>query len=160
MPNRKRLQNRHIQLKKTPICRRRLFVKYKQQTGQIRTAVCAGLFPYAAKARGGRSHSYISSSKRSVQNMDAVLDFLCAALPLVAMGLFLAVVFARRAGKKQRKAQTADHAAEGMCIGMCIGTAIGTSILDNVGLGISLGMLLGLAVGTSIEKRGADDEEK
>ena len=93
--------------------------------------------------------------------MGAVFDFLCAALPLVAIGLFLAVVFARHTGKKQRTTQAADHAAEGMCIGMCIGTAVGAAFLDNVGLGISLGMLLGLAVGTGIEKekRGIDDEK-
>ena len=91
--------------------------------------------------------------------MDNVLDFLRAALPWIAVGLALAVLCVRGAGKKKKKA---DYGTEGMCLGMCVGTAIGASLGNNIGLGISLGMLIGLAIGTCIEKekRGEDNAEK
>ena len=37
--------------------------------------------------------------------MEAVFDFLRAALPLMAVGLALAVLFAKSAGKKKKKEQ-------------------------------------------------------
>lgn len=94
--------------------------------------------------------------------MEAVVDFLRAALPWIAIGLLLAVFFARSAGKKKKEKQSDDYGTEGMCLGMCLGTAIGTSFGNNTGMGISLGMLIGLAIGTCIKKeaRGKDNDEK
>lgn len=94
--------------------------------------------------------------------MENVLDFLRAALPWIAVGLLLAVLFARSARKKKNKEQTGDYGTEGMCLGMCLGTAIGTSLGNNTGIGISLGMLIGLAIGTCIKKesQGEDNAEK
>ena len=92
--------------------------------------------------------------------MEAVFDFLRAALPWITMGLLLAVFFAGSAGQKKKEKQTGDYGAEGMCLGMCFGTAIGTSFGNNTGIGICLGMLIGLAIGTSIKKEGQRDDEK
>ena len=84
--------------------------------------------------------------------MNAVFDFLRAALPWITVGLLLAVFFARNAGKKKNEEQTGDYGTEGMCWGMCLGTAIGTSLGNHTGIGISLGMLIGLAIGTCCKK--------
>ena len=94
--------------------------------------------------------------------MEDVFAFLRAALPWVAMGLLLAVFFARSAGKEKKKEQPDNYGTTGMCLGMCFGTAIGTALGNNTGIGISLGMLIGLAIGTCIEKeeRGEDNAEK
>ena len=94
--------------------------------------------------------------------MEAVFDFVHAALPWIAVGLLLAVFFARSAGKKKKEEQTSDYGTEGMCLGMCLGTAIGTSFGNNTGIGISLGMLIGLAIGTCIKKEHCreDNDEK
>ena len=91
--------------------------------------------------------------------MEAVFDFLHAALPWIAVGLLLAVFFAKNAGKEKQEEQPDNYGTEGMCLGMCLGTAIGTSLGNNTGIGISLGMLIGLAVGTSIKKEGQNDEK-
>ena len=85
--------------------------------------------------------------------MEAVLDFLRAALPWIVMGLLLAVFFARSAGKEKKEETPDNYGTTGMCLGMCLGTAIGASLGNNTGIGISLGMLIGLAVGTSIQKK-------
>ena len=92
--------------------------------------------------------------------MEAVLDFLRAALPWVAMGLLLAVFFARSAGKEKKKERPDNYGTTGMCLGMCFGTAIGTALGHHTGLGISLGMLIGLVVGSSIKKEGQGNEQK
>jgi uncharacterized membrane protein len=84
--------------------------------------------------------------------MGEVFDFLRAALPWIAVGLLLAVLFAIGARKKKKEEQTGNYGTEGMCLGMCLGTAIGTSLGNNTGIGISLGMLIGLAIGTCIKK--------
>ena len=83
--------------------------------------------------------------------MENVFDFLRAALPWIAMGLLLAVFFARSARKE--KEQTANYAAEGMGLGMCLGLCLFTALGQNIGLGLSVGMLIGLAVGSSIKKK-------
>lgn len=94
--------------------------------------------------------------------MEAVFDFLRAALPWIAVGLLLAVFIARGAKREKKEEPTGDYGTEGMCLGMCLGTAIGTSLGNNTGIGISLGMLIGLAVGTCIKKetRRDDNDEK
>ena len=92
--------------------------------------------------------------------METVFDFIRAALPWVAMGLLLAVYFARCAGKKKKEEQTGDYGAEGMCLGMCFGTAIGTAFGNNIAIGLPLGMLFGLAIGSSIKKEEQNNDEK
>ena len=92
--------------------------------------------------------------------MEKVIDFIQAALPWIAIGLFLAVLFARRAGKKKKVEQCDDYGTEGMGLGMCFGTAIGAALGNNTGIGISLGMLIGLAIGTGIKKERQDDDKK
>ena len=92
--------------------------------------------------------------------MEEVLDFLRAALPWIAVGLLLAVLFAKGSGEKKKEEQAGDYSTEGMCLGMCFGTAIGTALGNNIGIGISLGMLIGLAIGSSIKKEGQDNGEK
>lgn len=92
--------------------------------------------------------------------METVFDFLRAALPWIAVGLLLAVLCAREAGKKNKEEQTGDYGTEGMYLGMCLGTAIGTSLGNNTGIGISFGMLIGLAIGTGIKKERQDNDQK
>lgn len=92
--------------------------------------------------------------------MENVIDFIQAALPWIAVGLLLAVFFARSTGKKKKEEQCDDYRTEGMCLGMCFGTAIGTALGNNTGIGITLGMLLGLAVGSSIKKEEQNDDKK
>ena len=91
--------------------------------------------------------------------MEAVFDFLRAAVPWIAVVLVLAVVFARVARKKKDEEPKNDYGAEGLCLGLCFGTAIGAAFGNNTGIGISLGMLLGLMIGTCIKKEEKDDEE-
>ena len=92
--------------------------------------------------------------------MEAVLDFLRAALPWIVMGLLLAVFFARSSGKEKKEETPDNYGTTGMCLGMCFGTAIGTALGNNTGIGISLGMLIGLAIGTCIKKEGPNNDEK
>ena len=92
--------------------------------------------------------------------MEAIIDFIRAALPWVAMGLLLAVFAARSAGRKKKEKEIDNYGTEGMCLGMCFGTAIGTALGNNTGIGISLGMLLGIAVGSSIKKEEQSNDEK
>ena len=89
--------------------------------------------------------------------MESILDFIKAALPWIAMGLLLAIFFARSASEKRKNENNSDdYGTEGMCLGMCLGTAIGTSFGNNTGIGISLGMLIGLAIGTCLKKEEQD----
>ena len=92
--------------------------------------------------------------------MGGIFNFLRAALPWIAIGLLLAVLFARSAGKKKKEKEIDNYGIEGMCLGMCFGTAIGAALGNNTGIGITLGMLLGLAVGTGIKKEGQNDDKK
>lgn len=92
--------------------------------------------------------------------MEAVFDFLRAALPWVAIGLLLAVFAAKSAKKKKDEQPQDDYGTEGMCLGMCFGTAIGTSLGNNTGIGITLGMLIGLFLGSSFKKEGKNNDQK
>ena len=92
--------------------------------------------------------------------MEAIIDYIRAALPWVAMGLLLAVFAARSAGRKKKETEIDNYGTEGMCLGMCFGTAIGTALGNNTGIGISLGMLLVIAVGSSIKKEEQNNDEK
>lgn len=92
--------------------------------------------------------------------MDSVLEFARAALPWVAMGLLLVILFVRNTGKKKKDPKgDADYGLEGMCVGMCFGTAIGTAAGNNTGLGITLGMLAGLAIGSVFHKNSKNKAE-
>ena len=92
--------------------------------------------------------------------MEAVFDFLRAALPWVAIGLLLEVFAAKSAKKKKDEQPQDDYGTEGMCLGMCFGTAIGTSLGNNTGIGITLGMLIGLFLGSSFKKEGKNNDQK
>ena len=88
--------------------------------------------------------------------MDKFYDFMSAALPWIAMGLLLAIFFARaNYGKKKEE----DHGSEGMALGLCFGVALSTALHINVGLGMMAGMVLGLLVGLGIESN-QDKESK
>lgn len=78
-------------------------------------------------------------------------DFIMAALPLVVVGLALAVFFAGRAHRKKEKKEA--YEAEGMSLGMCAGTIVGTFFPEYIGITLSLGMLIGLLIGMCIEKK-------
>ena len=92
--------------------------------------------------------------------MEAIIDFIRAALPWITIGLFLAVFAARSEREKKGEEQKDDYGILGMCLGMSFGTAIGTALGNNTGIGISLGMLIGLAIGTSIKKEEQDNDEE
>ena len=88
--------------------------------------------------------------------MKSFVEFMGAASPWIAMGLLLAVFFARSAGSRKDKDKREDYGTEGIALGMCLGTALATALCFNVGLGMMAGMLLGLAVGSAKEKENDD----
>lgn len=92
--------------------------------------------------------------------MKNIFNFCGVALPWIAMGLLLAIFFARTAHGKKVKEKKEDHGAEGMALGMCFGVALSTALHINVGLGLMAGMVLGLLVGSGIEKRVTPKSEK
>ena len=81
--------------------------------------------------------------------MDKFYDFMSAALPWIAMGLLLAIFFARTANGTKKEE---DHGSEGMALGMCFGVAVSTALHVDVGLGMIAGMILGLLIGSCIDK--------
>ena len=91
--------------------------------------------------------------------MGDIFAFIHAALPWVAIGLFLAVLAVRNSHREKEKDKSGDYGTEGMCLGMCLGTALGTAFGNNTVLGISLGMLICLAVFTSIKKDSDDNND-
>ena len=103
---------------------------------------------------------YVSSIRllleSSENDMNGVFSFFSAALPWIAMGLLLAIFFARSAGRKKKRDKKDNYGSEGMALGMCLGVALGTSLHMDIGVGLSLGMLLGLVVGSNIEKEAAE----
>ena len=74
-------------------------------------------------------------------------------MPWVAMGLLLAVFFAREAGRKKAEEEKADYGSEGIALGLCLGVAMGTTLHVNVGLSMMAGMVLGLFAGSGTEKK-------
>ena len=91
--------------------------------------------------------------------MERFFAFMSAALPWIAMGVALAIFFARAAKCKNKKEKKQDYGSEGMALGMCLGVAVATAAHINVGLGLSLGMLLGLFVGSAAEKERDQQDE-
>ena len=82
--------------------------------------------------------------------MDSFTDFMTAALPWIAMGLFLVVFFARAAHSKKGKEE--NYGSEGIELGLCFGVAMGTALHIDIGLGMMAGMVLGLLIGSGIKK--------
>lgn len=70
--------------------------------------------------------------------MNAILEFVHAALPWAILGVAAAVLCVRRGGQQKQEKSRQDYSGEGMCLGM--------------GLGLSLGMLAGMAIGACVEK--------
>ena len=85
--------------------------------------------------------------------MENIFDFMSASLPWIAMGLLLAIFFAKAAHGKKEKENKEDHGSEGMALGMCFGVALSTALHINVGLGLMAGMVIGLLVGSGIKKK-------
>ena len=85
--------------------------------------------------------------------MDKTYEFLSAALPWIAIGLLLAIFFARAAHGKKEKEKKEDYGSEGMALGMCFGVALSTALHINVSLGLMAGMVLGLLIGSGIKKK-------
>ena len=79
-----------------------------------------------------------------------VTEFIGAALSWIAMGLLLAVFFAR--GARRKKGKREEYGSEGMALGMCFGVAVSTALHVDVGLGMIAGMMLGLLIGSCIDK--------
>ena len=64
--------------------------------------------------------------------MNAIMDFIRAAAPWVAMGLAVAILAARGVSRKKKgKKADGDYGTEGMCLGMCFGLLAG-NLLENV----------------------------
>ena len=79
-------------------------------------------------------------------------DFIMAAVPLVVVGIALAVFFTGRAGKKKKQEKESGYEAERMSLGMCFGAAGGAIFPEYIGVTLSVGMLIGLLVGMYVKK--------
>ena len=79
-------------------------------------------------------------------------DFIMAAVPLVVVGIALAVFFTGRAGKKKKQEKESGYEAEGMSLRMCFGAAVGAIFPEYIGVTLSVGMLIGLLVGMYVKK--------
>ena len=91
--------------------------------------------------------------------MENTFAFMSAALPWIAMGLLLAIFFARAAHGKKKEEKKEDYSSEGMALGMCFGVALSNAAHFDIGLGMMAGMVLGLLVGSGIEKKSDNDKE-
>ena len=79
-------------------------------------------------------------------------DFIMAAVPLVVVGIALAVFFTGRAGKKKKQEKESGYEAERMSLGMCFGAAVGAIFPEYIGVTLSVGMFIGLLVGMCVKK--------
>ena len=79
-------------------------------------------------------------------------DFIMAAVPLVVVGIALAVFFTGRAGKKKKQEKESGYEAERMSLGMWFGAAVGAIFPEYIGVTLSVGMLIGLLVGMCVKK--------
>ena len=84
--------------------------------------------------------------------MNSFFEFMRAALPWIALGLLLAVLFGRGIKRKKDKDKRENYTSEGMSLGMCFGVAIGSGAHIDIGLGLMAGMLLGYVIGSYIQK--------
>ncbi len=85
--------------------------------------------------------------------MNNFFEFMRAALPWIALGLLLAVLFARSANRKNDREKKENYGSEGMALGMCFGVAMASALQIDVSLGLTVGMLLGLVAGSGMEKK-------
>ncbi|MBQ4415489.1 MAG: hypothetical protein II861_05295 [Methanomicrobium sp.] len=90
--------------------------------------------------------------------MNDVYGFIDAALPWIAIGLMLAVFFARAAVLKKNDGD-GEYVSEGMALGMCFGVALSVALHINVGIGMMAGLLLGLLAGSLFAKKNGDARE-
>lgn len=69
--------------------------------------------------------------------MNALLDFVRAAFPLVLAGVAVAVLCVRHSKQQNREEARQDYSAEGMCLGMCLGVTMATTFggMENLGAG-------------------------
>ena len=67
--------------------------------------------------------------------MNAILSFLRAAAPWVAMGVSIMILIVRgvKREKKEEK-QEEDYGTEDMCLGMCFGLLVGTMTENDIDL--------------------------
>lgn len=83
-------------------------------------------------------------------------EFFTVALPLIIVGLcvaVLAVQVSRKRSKGKDGEKKENYMAEGMCIGMCLGVSLQTAIgFDNLGTALCVGMLVGEVIGMMIPK--------
>lgn len=82
--------------------------------------------------------------------MNAILEFVRAALPWAILGVAVAVLCVRRGGQQKQEKSRQDYSGEGMCLGVGLATALDGT--EHLGLGLSLGMLAGMAIGACVEK--------
>lgn len=82
--------------------------------------------------------------------MNAILEFVHAALPWAILGVAAAVLCVRRGGQQKQEKSRQDYSGEGMCLGVGLATALDGT--EHLGLGLSLGMLAGMAIGACVEK--------
>lgn len=80
-------------------------------------------------------------------------DFMMAALPLVVVGIALAVFFAWHTDKKKKREKGNGYEAMGMSLGMCAGAVVGAFFPEYIGITLSVGMLIGLVIGLCIENK-------
>ena len=78
-----------------------------------------------------------------------IYDFIHAALPVIIIGLVLAVFFAFRSKSNSEN----NYSTTGMALGMCFGSLLGSLGIVDIGIGLSLGMLIGLCFGSLIKKK-------
>lgn len=95
------------------------------------------------------------------RNMNDVYVFIDAALPWIAIGLMLAVFFARmaRIAVTKKNDGDADRVSEGMALGMCFGVALSVALHINLGIGMMAGLLYGLLIGSRIAKKDGEKRE-
>ena len=79
-----------------------------------------------------------------------VTEFIGAALPWIAMGLLLAVFFAR--GARRKKGKREEYGSEGRAAGHLLPLRLSSALHVDVGLGMIAGMILGLLIGSCIDK--------
>ena len=82
--------------------------------------------------------------------MNAILEFVHAALPWAILGVAVAVLCVRRGGQQKQEKSRQDYSGEGMCLGMGLATALDGT--EHLGLGLALEMLAGMAIGACVEK--------
>lgn len=90
--------------------------------------------------------------------MSEVYEFMDAALPWIAIGLMLAVFFARWAVLKKNGTDD-EYGSEGMALGMCFGVALSVALHINLGIGMMAGLLYGLLIGSRIAKKDGEKRE-